>query len=230
MVLPAPGGPSRKTWWPPAAATIIASTASVLPTTSARSRASGVELVEGRAQDRLDGLRLDVGSVRDRRLAQRRDRDDANARYERRLVGVARRHHDGVEPSALGGEHRGQDAVDRTQPSVQTELAEMHDAIDGAGVEGTRSGERGDRDGQIEPRTVLRQRGRREVDRDLAVRQGYSGVRRGRSHAVLGLVECAVGQPDEHEGGQVARDVGLDLDQGAVDAEQRHRVRTTQHG
>ncbi len=44
MVLPAPGGPSRNTWCPPAAAASIAPTASSLPMTSARSLSSSPSL------------------------------------------------------------------------------------------------------------------------------------------------------------------------------------------
>ena len=53
-------------------------------------------------------------------------------------------------PGAGRGEHRGQDAVDRPQPAVEPELAEVDDAIDRLGIELARRREAGDRDREVE--------------------------------------------------------------------------------
>ena len=122
------------------------------------------------------------------------------------------------------GEHRGKDAVDRAQPPVEPEFAEVHDAIDGLGREFAGGGETGDRDREVEPGAVLRQRSRRQVDGQAARRQRAAGVDRGGAHAIARLAECSVGQADDDEGGKLRREVGLDLDDRAGESEQGDRV------
>ena len=175
---------------------------------------------DARRDQRLDGHRVERRAVGDQHLAQRGAADHADAPHEPRLVDVAARHHDGRRPRTASSEHRGQHARDRTQPTVERELADMHHARDGRGVDGSCRGERGDRDAEVEARPVLRHGRRREVDGDLAGGQVASGVGGRSAHPVFRLAERGVGQADDGEGGQTVGQVGLDLDERTIDAVQ----------
>ena len=229
MVLPAPGGPSRKTWCPPAAATSM--------------RLDGVVVAAhvGEVAGCVGSASAGVGRVVDGGTGStwrssysppcQMAASSSDATPTTRMPGtsaasvalpVGTMH--GVVAGARRGEHRGQDAVDRAQPPVEPELAEVHHAIDGLGREFAGRGETGDRDGEVEAGAVLRQRGRREVDGELARRQRAAGVDRGRAHAVARLAERGIGQADDDEGGQLRREVGLDLDDRAGEPEQGDRA------
>jgi hypothetical protein len=104
------------------------------------------------------------------------------------------------------------DARDRADTSVEGELA-----VDSVPLElGARDlagrGEHCERDRQVEARTLLAQRGRREVDRDPAFRP--LALRRAdtAADALLRLLARAVGETDDRECGQRALEMGLDLD------------------
>lgn len=92
-----------------------------------------------------------------RRIEQRHDADDAHPGHQPRFVAVGGRNHDGVVAGPHGGEHRGEDAIDRPEPAVESEFAEVHDALDRLRGDLTGRGEAGDRDREVEPRPVLRQ-------------------------------------------------------------------------
>jgi hypothetical protein len=77
------------------------------------------------------------------------------------------------------------------------------------------------RDGQVEARSGLAQRGRCQVHRDALLREVHTGVGKRRAHALAGLTHRAIGQPDDREGRQPAADVYLDRDRYAVDALER---------
>ena len=85
--------------------------------------------------------------------------------------------------------------------------------------------EHGDRDGQVVVGAALGQVGRREQDRGTAGGRPLELAVDDRHPApVAGLVERGVGPADEHGGHLARRDVGLDVDEVADGAVERHRV------
>ncbi len=181
----------------------------------------------GRTGVGLLRLRLELGAVVDRRIPQPRHGDDPHVGHEGRLVRVAARHHDPAGARSTRGEHRGQDAVRRTQPPVEAELAEVHGA--GHRLGRHRPTRREDREGyrEVEAGAVLRQDGRREVDGDPADGELASRVACRGADPLAGLAERGVRQADEHEPGELARDVGLDVDERSVQAGERDGERAT---
>ena len=89
-------------------------------------------------------------------------------------------------------EHRWQDALDRPQPPVEPQLTQVDNPFDRLRADAACAGERRDCDAEIEPGTVLRERSRREVDRDFTTGQRASRVRRGGTHPILGLAERCI--------------------------------------
>ena len=164
----------------------------------------------------------------DRRIPQRCHTDHAHLGHQRRLVGVPGRDHDRVETRLGGGQHGRQDAVDRPEPPVEPEFAQMHDPIHRHRVDHPVGGERRHSDAEIEGGAVFRQRGGRQIHGEFATREIASGVRDGRAHPVLRLAQRRVGQTDDDESRQLAGDVRLDLDEGAVHSEQRDGMRAGQ--
>ncbi|BDZ63212.1 hypothetical protein GCM10025877_01500 [Agromyces mangrovi Wang et al. 2018] len=106
----------------------------------------------GLAHNRLEDARpaVEGAAVPLDRLAQPRDGDDPHPGDELGLLAVAHRHHDRVAPGVPSREHRGQHAVDRSQPPVEGELAQVHDALDRAAVHAIGRAEARERDGQVE--------------------------------------------------------------------------------
>jgi hypothetical protein len=78
----------------------------------------------------------------------------------------------------------------------------------------------GHRDAEVESRSVLRQRSRRQVHGQLARGQGDAGVARRCAHAVARLAQRGIRKPDQDEVRQLRGDIGLDLDDGAIEPEQ----------
>ena len=120
-------------WCPPAAAVTSASTAVVVARdigeVAGDRRPAGVGPAD--RGHGVDGLRLELAAVPDRRVEERGHADHLHPGHERRLGARSPcGHHHRVVAGAHGGEHGGQDAVDRPQPAVEPELAEVHDPID----------------------------------------------------------------------------------------------------
>ena len=102
----------------------------------------------------------------------------------------------------------------RANTPVERELADagmLEEAMRGQLV---RAGENGEGDRKVEPRPLLAERRRSEVDRDpIAGGPGQHRVDDPALHAVLRLLTGAIGEPDDRERRQVGRDeVRLDVD------------------
>ena len=69
-----------------------------------------------------------------------------------------------------------------------------------------------------------------QVDRDTAHRELTSRVPDGGAHTFAGLLHGGVRQPDDREGGQPGGDIYFDLDDHAVEADDRARLALGQHG
>ena len=108
--------------------------------------------------------------------------------------------------------------TDRTSPP--SDSSPISATPSPAGPDLFRSEQDPDRHRQIERRAGLAQVGRREVDRDPPRRMDETGVPECAAHALAGLLEGGVGQPDDGEPGQPGRDVDLDADQPAVEADE----------
>ncbi len=221
IVLPVPGGPTSRTWWPPAAAISSACRASSCPTTSARSGGSGPGSSTGGSGRRSCRSPWRNASVSERLAAPWTSMPSTSA---------ASRQHGGrddgpAHPGRPCGEQARQHPAHRAQPPVEGQLAQQDRAVQCLLPDHPARAEDGAGQRQVEAAARLAQGGRRQRQHDPLVGPLLLGVDHRRAHPVLGLVQRRVGQPDQVEAGQPAPDVGLDLHDVAVDAEQRHRVR-----
>ena len=121
IVFPVPGGPPRRTLWPPAAASSRARRARSCPRTSARSGAVAAPCPFG-VQRRL-GLQLELAAqVRDG-LGEVPDRDRGDPGERRLPRGVRRAEQTlGAEPARTFGDR--EHAADAAQASVERQLAD----------------------------------------------------------------------------------------------------------
>ena len=159
-------------------------------------------------------------------LRQRAHAHHLQPGHHRRLANLRLRHHD-VASSSLGRRHRHrQHPGHRPQAAGEGELADEDDALERGAGHHAGGSEDGDRDRQVVVGAALGQVGRREQDRrtaggrplELAVDDRHPA-------AVARLVEGGVGPADQHGGHLAGRDVGLDVDEVADGAVERHRVR-----
>ena len=84
-------------------------------------------------------------------------------------------------------------------------------------------------DRQVVGGSRLLQVGRRQVDRDPADREATAGVANGGADAVLALADRRIGQPDHDRPRHALADVDFDLDQHAVETDDRAREHLCQH-
>ena len=117
------------------------------------------------------------------------------------------------------GHHR-QNARDGPDLPAERELADQcqpirsrHDLL--------RTEEDPDRHGEIERRAGFALFGRSEVDRDPTRRMDEPGIPDCTANPLAGLLERGVGQAHDRESGQAARNVDLDPDHPAVEADDR---------
>ncbi len=207
----------------------------------------------GRELERRACLRLahDVGEVDPRGCVVRRREPPLGDRHRDALRGLAvppdhlperggTVHRDGVDELGLGDVLVRDDDVPRTpprgledrrqhpphpaQPPVERQLAEVDHVLDGLPPHDPGGREDGDRDAEVEARPPLGDRRRREVDGDAVGWDGHAGVRRGRAHPVRRLAARGVREPTHREARQPLTDVGLDVDERAVQAGQGHRA------
>ena len=181
---------------------------------------SGSEPRTAAARTRLGGTRLPA-------------RDGCNATgsiaCERRLrcrVGGAEEPLEAPTPCAFG---RREHASDRTDAPVERELADRGVPVEALWRDLPRSGEHGQRDRQVEARSLLAETGRREVDRDPVPRPLERRGGDARAHAVLRLLARAVGEADDREARQAALDVRLDLHPARVEADESVGDRAREH-
>ena len=93
-----------------------------------------------------------------------------------------------------------------------------------------RRGEHGERDREVEPCSLLAQRGRREVDRDRLARPLEKRGVDAAPDAVLRLLAGPVGEPDDRERRLLARaQVCFDLDATRLEAHEREGDRAAEH-
>ncbi len=154
-------------------------------------------------------------------LAHVLQRDDLHALGKGRLGSVLGREIEAFDAAALGGDGHRQRAGDAAQRPVKRELAQEGAAAVDAGQLALR-GEDADEDRQIVERAGFFPICRREIDRQTARREAEAVVFDRRAHALAGLLDGRVGQPDDLKAGQAAGDIDLhgDLEAAyAADAE-----------
>jgi hypothetical protein len=113
----------------------------------------------------------------------------------------------------------GDRALDRPQPAVQAQLGGGAHAAHGRRLDLTAGGQDRERDGQIEPGSLLALAGGCQVDGDPHHREPVGGGADAAAHALARLLDGAIGQAHHREAGRgAALDVGLDLDAAGIDA------------
>ena len=148
---------------------------------------------------------------------------------ERRLL-EARRRDEGPRDAlrGKGSQHR-QEARDRPDLAAQRELPDERRPA-GEGRELLRSEEDSDGDGEVHARPALWQVRRGEIDRDPARRMDEAGVADRSPDPLPCLAQGGIGESHDGEPGQAWRDVHLDTDPPAVEADQGRREQGREHG
>jgi hypothetical protein len=146
---------------------------------------------------------------------------DPDPRHDRRLSFVGGRNDHLVGARVADRCHEGHDTVHRPQGSVESQLPDQRAARQARhGRQLPRGSEDADGDRQVVPGAVLRQVGRRQVDRDAARRRLEATVAERTSDSLAGLLHLAAGKAHDRQRGQTERHVHLNADRDAVDAEQ----------
>ena len=128
-----------------------------------------------------------------------------------------------------GGDH-GDDARGVAHHAVQRELAGHQRILELRRGDDLVAGEEdaeGDR--QVVGGSGLLEVGRRQVDRHPADREATAGVANGGADAVLALADRRIRQSDDHHPRHALADVDFDLDQHAVETDDRAREDLCQH-
>src|SRR6185503_5506241 len=162
-------------------------------------------------------------------LKQRTRGQNAGARGERGLRRIALRQYEGASCTACGKRH-GERAAHRAQLAGQRKLAGKFLSVERRGRELAARGEDPERDRQIEAARVLRQLGRREIDRDAARgKLEMRMVERG-PYTVACLAHLGIRESDDMKCGQTRTEVNLHGHLGRVDTGKRAaRHRSDRH-
>jgi hypothetical protein len=198
-----------------------ASTASSCPTTSEieQSRSGLVDRRDPcRRPRRLAPRHRRRATPRPRPATKRRTHLDARHQLRFRFIGPRNDHP--FEPGAYGREHGREHTRDRSDSTVEPEFADMNGSGDRARFDRSAGSQGGDGDPEVEPGPVFGKARRRQVHCEPASRQVEPGVLAGVVHALDGLPQRLVRQPDDPELGCLVRQVGFDFDEMPVDPAQ----------
>ena len=124
---------------------------------------------------------------------------------------------------------RREHAADRTQPTVQPQLADRRMAGQPLRRDLASRSQYGQRNRKVEPRTLFAQLGRREIDGDPAHRPLQGGRPDPAAHAFLRLLAGAIGEADDRELGNAALEMSLDVDAPSFEADQGVSNRSCEH-
>jgi len=161
-------------------------------------------------------------------LCQRGCADDLDARDEARLGEGARRHDHATGSATREGRDHRQDPRYRADLPAQAQLAEERPRP--ARPDLLRTDQDRDGDPEVQGRAGLRHVRGGEIDRDAARGMDEPAVPQGAAHALPGLAEGDVGEADDREAGESGRNVGLDPDGAAVEADERGGEDACEHG
>ena len=189
--------------------------------------------------ERRLGLQLELATEEGRGLGEMPDRDRGDARQSRLAGGVGRAQETlGTEPPSTLCD--GEDAADPAETAVERELAERGGALERAARELLRrceerernlprSRQHGQGDREVEARTLLAERRRREVDDDPAVGPVGLGRPDAAADALLRLLTGAIGEADDGEARDAVANVRLHVDPARLEADERMRDRACKH-
>ena len=232
IVLPTPGGPVSRRWWPPGRGGLERATRPRRARAPRRGRAARRARRRRRRRERARRVgprRLALQAARAARASVRAART-ATSGHERGLGRVGCRDDDRVTPGARDRVDERERAGHRPDRAVEPELAE-----DARRRRARRPGSASvatstpSATARSSPAPVLRTApGARftvmRCRRPLELRRQH-----GRAHPFARLAHGGVGQPDDVVRGQPRRDVDLDGDDLAVDAEQRRAGDRSEH-
>jgi hypothetical protein len=149
---------------------------------------------------------------------------DLQVRQEPGLVLVFEGHDRRADPGPPRGQHHRQHADDRTQRTVERELAGEQDGGQRPRRDDAVRGEQANGRGQIEAGPDLAQPGRSQVDRDAPIPlERVPAVAERGAHAALAFAHRGIGQAEHRETGKARGRVDLDAHQMCVDAEHGRR-------
>lgn len=164
------------------------------------------------------------------------DRVDGDILHQRRLRRIHHRDVDDGDATVTRQRHHWQDSVRMAQAAIQAQLAQEervacltfhpHSAGEWRLL---RRHQNGDCDGQIVGGASLAQIGGGEVDDDAAQGKDRATVLDGGAHPLLRLSDGGVGQAHDAKGGQSMPNIDLDLDQRAIQPDDRATARLRQH-
>jgi ADP-ribose pyrophosphatase len=154
------------------------------------------------------------------------DRLDAG---ERNLEPGLGRAEESREAGATGALRRRERTAHWAQPAVEGELADRGVPREPVGRDLTRGGEHCERDRQVEPRSLLAELGRGQVDGDPTVRPLELGRRDPAPNPLLRLLTGAVGEADDREGRHPELEMRFDLDPPRVESHERVGDRASEH-
>ena len=225
--LPAPGGPTIRRLWPPAAAISSASRRYGWPRRSERSGPTGPAPFRLSSADGGGGS----SSLPSCRNCSSRSSGITRGRCGKgRLRSVGRGHDDRrhVEPRrSLGHRQRPRHGSDR---SVQGELTGQRDSLETLCRKLARRNQKAGRDRQVEARPGLAEVRRGQVGGDPVLREVEAGVLERGAHPLPRLAHGSVRQAHQREGLQAAlADVHLHVDLPDLDAEQAESTRRGEH-
>ena len=161
---------------------------------------------------------------------ERVDRINVDPLYQRSFGRVDLRHEQGLIPLLLGQVCHRQQPVNVTERTVQRQLAEEQHPVEVC-RDLFREHQQRDRDGQIVGGAFLAQVSRRKVHGDAPARVAQPGIDDGRTHALRRFLDGGIGQADERDVGERAGiEVGLHLDDGAVQTDQSTTMDFGKHG
>jgi hypothetical protein len=152
------------------------------------------------------------------KVADRNGDDTCEGSFAGR-VGRTEKARDAKPPRTLGDR---QDAADAPQAAVERELADRGRLLERAPRQLLRRGEKRQRDRQVEPRALLPQLGRCEVDRDPSGGEAQLGGGDAAADALASLLASAIGEADDREARDALADVGLDGRPGAARGRRAH--------
>ena len=214
IVLPAPGGPTIRRWWPPAAATSSAARARGWPRTSARSGAALAGGSTGGSGATGHGASAFSASTS-------RVRSGAHSTRWRPTSSASKTEAGGTTTSAASRAST-RDSAPGTwrRRAVEAELTDEGPLPHGLGRELLAGHQHADGDGQVEGRADLAHRRGGEVDRGAGVGPLEAAREQGGPHTVAGLAARRVGEAHDGEAGKAPGDVDLDGDRDAVDPDE----------
>jgi site-specific DNA recombinase len=185
----------------------------------------GRELDPGRRRQRPTAR---PGTDRIGGLAKARDTDDIDVAGQACLLDGIGGDDDPTDAAAGKGRREGQDPGNGPDLAAERQLPDHREpAARAADLLGSEEDPDGDR--EVERRAGLAEVGRGQVDGDPSRRVDEARVADRTPDALARLLESRVGQADDREAGQAWRDVDLDPDDPAVEADERGREQGREH-